>query len=176
MNMEQHHRVISSSEPDWSREQRIHGRYEPAKHLIATIRLYQRLKARNSIPDRFIRPFVVLLHRFWSAVCGADIPLDSNIGGGLILPHPNGIVVHPEACIGPNCLLFQQVTIGTGGPIPGTPVIAGHVDIGAGAKVLGGVTIGEHSMIGANAVVISNIPERCTAVGIPARVITRNKE
>ena len=29
------------------------------------------------------------------------------------MPHPNGIVIHPDAEIGPNCLLFQQVTIGT---------------------------------------------------------------
>ena len=33
--------------------------------------------------------------------------------GGLLLPHPNGVVIHPEAEIGPNCLFFQQVTLGT---------------------------------------------------------------
>ena len=43
---------------------------------------------------------------------GADIPLNCKLGGGLQLPHPNGIVIHPDAEIGPNCLLFQQVTIG----------------------------------------------------------------
>ncbi|NTW47115.1 MAG: serine acetyltransferase, partial [Chlorobaculum sp.] len=79
------------------------------------------------------------------------------------------------ARIGPNCLFFQQVTIGMGGPKPGAPKIGGHVDIGAGAKILGGVTIGDHALIGANAVVLCDVPAHATAVGIPARVIALKK-
>jgi serine O-acetyltransferase len=113
----------------------------------------------------------VFRHRFWSTVAGADIPLGSQIGGGLLLPHPNGIVIHPAVRIGPNCLIFQQVTLGTGEPKPGVPTVGGHVDIGAGAKLLGAVTIGDHARIGANAVVLSDVPPGGTAVGIPARLI-----
>ena len=87
------------------------------------------------------------------------------------MPHPNGIVIHPDAEIGPNCLLFQQVTIGVGDH--GAPRVGGHVDIGAGAKVLGAVTIGRHARIGANAVVIIDVPSGATAVGVPARVIRK---
>ncbi len=43
--------------------------------------------------------------------------------------------------------------------------------LGAGAKVLDGVTIGAHAVIGAGAVVRDSIPERATAVGVPARVV-----
>lgn len=86
------------------------------------------------------------------------------------MPHPNGIVIHPKAIIGPNCLIFQQVTIGSCGDTK-VPTIGGHVDIGAGAKVLGGITIGNHAVIGANAVVLIDVPEGRTAVGIPARII-----
>lgn len=84
-----------------------------------------------------------------------------------MLPHPDGVVVHPDARIGPNCLLFQQVTIGTG-PKPGLPQLGGHVDVGPGAKILGGVHIGDHAVIGANAVVLSDVPARSVAVGVPA--------
>lgn len=101
---------------------------------------------------------------------GADIPLTSKLGGGLLLPHPNGIVIHPDAIIGPNCLIFQQVTIGMRAGSP-PPRIGGHVDIGAGAKILGNVTIGNHACIGANAVVLKHIPAGKSAVGIPAKVI-----
>jgi serine O-acetyltransferase len=177
MNPNKSTKPISATEPDWSREEHIPGRYEPAKRLLAALRRYQRLKAdRSSLVARVLRPFVVLCHRFWSAVCGADIPLDSRIGGGMLLPHPNGIVIHPDARIGPNCLFFQQVTIGMGGRKPGAPVIGGHVDIGAGAKILGGVTIGDHALIGANAVVLDDIPAHATAVGIPARIVNQKKE
>lgn len=89
------------------------------------------------------------------------------------MTHPNGIVIHPEAKIGVNCLIFQQVTIGMG-TVPGLPVIGGHVDIGAGAKILGGVKIGDHAKIGANAVVLQDVPAHGTAVGIPAKIIKGN--
>jgi serine O-acetyltransferase len=111
------------------------------------------------------------LHRFWSVVAGADIPLNTQIGGGLLLPHPNGIVVHPDVRIGPNCLLFQQVTIGSAGKDGGVPTLGGHVDVGAGAKVLGRIVIGDDVRIGANAVVLTDVPAGATAVGIPARVL-----
>ena len=105
---------------------------------------------------------------------GAEIPLNSQIGGGLLIPHPNGIVIHPGAVIGPNCLILQQVTIGTGRG--GVPNIGGHVDIGAGAKILGGVHIGDHARIGANAVVITDVHAGATAVGVPARIFPRELE
>ncbi|HEX6707050.1 MAG TPA: serine acetyltransferase, partial [Albitalea sp.] len=88
---------------------------------------------------------------------------------GLLIPHPNGIVIHPEVEIGPNCLIFQQVTLGAAHG--GVPRIAGHVDIGAGAKVLGPISVGEHARIGANAVVVHDVPAGATVVGIPARVV-----
>ncbi len=88
----------------------------------------------------------------------------------MLLPHPNGVVIHPAAVVGANCLIFQQVTIGQGSR-PGLPIIGGHVDIGAGAKILGGISIGNHAKIGANAVVLQDVPEGATAVGIPAQII-----
>jgi serine O-acetyltransferase len=111
-----------------------------------------------------------LRHRFWQAISGADIPVTTRIGGGLLLPHPNGVVIHPDAVIGPNCLLFQQVTLGSH-DTGGVPRLGGHVDIGAGAKVLGAVTLGDHAKVGANAVVLHDVPPGATAVGIPARVL-----
>lgn len=112
-----------------------------------------------------------LRHRFWSIVTGADIPLNCNIGGGLLIPHPNGIVIHPDAEIGPNCLLFQQVTIGA--TASGVPRLGGHVDVGAGARLIGAIAIGDHAKIGANAVVTTDVPAGATAIGIPARIIEK---
>ena len=136
------------------------------------MRGYQRWRGRWSLVGRFITGTYVLRHRFWSVVTGAEIQLNSHLGGGLLLPHPNGVVIHPAAEIGVNCLIFQQVTIGYGGKRLGVPKLGGHVDVGAGAKILGGVVIGDHAKIGANAVVLDDVPAWATAVGIPARVIT----
>lgn len=43
-------------------------------------------------------------------------------------------------------------------------------EIGMGAKVIQGIRIGENVMVGAGSVVIRNIGDKCTAVGVPARV------
>lgn len=161
---------ISAQVPDWSRERKPAWRWMPSRSLLASVRAYQRHGASRSPLAAVARMAAVLRHRLWSVVTGADIPLNSRLGGGLLLPHPNGIVIHPQAEVGPNCLIFQQVTLGVGGR-PGTPKIGGHVDIGAGAKILGGVVVGDHARIGANAVVLDDIPTGATAVGIPARVI-----
>lgn len=161
---------VSATEADWSRE-RMPGHWAMSRHLLRSIRRYQYYAGRRGPLAWAGRKWNTLLHRLWSVICGAEIPINIALGGGLIMPHPNGIVIHHKAVIGPNCLLFQQVTLGVGGPIPGAPIVGGHVDIGAGAKVLGGVRLGDHCRIGANAVVIRDVPEGATAVGVPARVV-----
>jgi serine O-acetyltransferase len=102
-------------------------------------------------------------------VTAADIPLNCQIQGGLLLPHPNGIVIHPDAVIGPNCLILQQVTIVSG------VTIGGHVDLGAGAKIIRPVTIGSHAKIGANAVLLCDVPAYSVAVGVPAQIVVRTE-
>jgi len=161
---------VSASLPDWSREAKAPFSWEPNRSLMASLRSYDRWRQSRNPWSFCMRKMAVLRHRFWSAVTGAEIPLGTRIGGGLLLPHPNGIVIHPDATIGPNCLIFQQVTLAGGDN--GAPRIGGHVDIGTGAKILGGVSIGDHSKIGANAVVLNDVPAFATAVGIPARIIT----
>jgi serine O-acetyltransferase len=160
---------ISASEPDWSRERPGRGHAKASLALLASIRAYQ-AAGRSAIKSP-IRLWAVVRHRFWSIITGAEIPLNCKIGGGLLIPHPNGIVIHHGARIGVNCLIHQQVTIGLI-DTTGLPIIGGHVDIGAGAKILGPVTIGDHARIGANAVVLCDVPAGATAVGIPARILS----
>jgi serine O-acetyltransferase len=158
---------VSADEPDWSRERCGPFAWLPGRQVLRAMRRYQSLERRSG-PGAFLaRKFAVIRHRVWSLIAGVDIPLNSSIGGGCLILHPNGIVVHPRARIGPNSLLFQQVTIGTGST-PGYPVLGGHVEVGAGAKILGGITIGDHVTIGANAVVLKDVPSGSFVAGVPA--------
>lgn len=159
---------VSASEPDWSRE-KLRRFWDPGRQLLMAVRRYQYWKSRQNPIARALSWYSVFWYHFWSAMTGADIPLDSKIGGGLLIPHPNGLVFHPNVEIGPNCLIFQQVTLGANGK--GVPSIGGHVDIGAGAKILGPVIIGDHARIGANAVVTHNVDPGITVAGIPAKPI-----
>ena len=156
---------ISAETPDWTREKPTQF-WDPGRKLLLTIRRYQYWRNRAGLIGAALRKLLVIRHRFWSVITGADIPLTCQIGGGLLIPHPNGIVIHPDAKIGVNCLIFHQVTIGSRNA-KGVPEIGGHVDIGAGAKILGPVRVGAHARIGANAVVISDVETGGIAVGYP---------
>jgi len=163
---------ISAESPDWLREHKSIFAWNPSKSLLASIRSYQRHAASRSPVSVLLRKVAVLRYRWWSAITGAEIPIHGRIGGGLLTPHPNGIVIHPRAVVGPNCLIMQQVTIGTRSD-ESVPIIGGNVDIGAGAKILGAVTIGDHVRVGANAVVLHDVPAGATVVGVPAVIVER---
>jgi len=164
----------SPSVVDWSRERCARFEWRPARQLLRALRDYGEARERRGLLGALEGKAAVLRHRFWAAVSGAEIPLNATrIAGGLLMPHPHGVVIHPEAKLGPNCLIFQQVTIGTG-PVPGVPTLGGCVDVGPGAKILGGVTIGDGAVIGANSVVIQDVPAGAVAVGVPA-VIRRHR-
>lgn len=54
--------------------------------------------------------------------------------------------------------------------------IEAWADIGMSAVVLPGVTVGQGAVIGAGAVVVSDVPPFCTAVGVPAKVMSRREK
>lgn len=117
------------------------------------------------IPYLLAKTFVIL-------GLGIYIPAKANIGKGLTIHNFSGIFIC-ETTIGENCIIFQGVTIGFLRGKPSPPRIGNNVFLGAGAKVLGSVTIGNNVVVGANSVVMSDIPDNCTVMGVPARIISR---
>lgn len=107
---------------------------------------------------------------------GIEIHPGAKIGKGLFIDHGMGVVVGETAIIGDNCLLYQGVTLGGTGKDKGKrhPTLGNNVLVGSGAKVLGPFKVGNNVKIAANAVVLSAIPDNCTAVGVPARIVKRD--
>lgn len=108
----------------------------------------------------------------------ADISGDAIFDDIPCFPHKLfGIFISRGAIIGKNCVIFQQVTIGSNLLIDsktiGFPKIGNNVYIGAGAKVIGNITIGNNVRIGANCVVTESVPSNSVVVLPKPRVIQR---
>lgn len=103
-----------------------------------------------------------------------EVGSHSFINDGVNIYVAKRIAIGRDARIGPNVHIidtnFHQVS-----PhelVKVAPVFIGdNVWIGTGAMILPGSRIGDHSVIGAGSVVSGEIPDRCVAVGVPARVV-----
>lgn len=98
-----------------------------------------------------------------------DIPYTIDLTGVYFNYKGFGVVINPQSKIGRGTNIQHSVTIGENKG--GTPIIGENVYIGAKATVIGPVKIGNNAMIGDGALVITDVPEGCTAVGVPAKVI-----
>lgn len=105
-----------------------------------------------------------------------EIHPGAEIGKRFFIDHGTGVVIGETAVIGDDCTIYQGVTLGGTGKDHGKrhPTLGNNVLIGAGAKVLGPFKIGDNSNVAAGSVVLTEIPENCTAVGSPARVVKQN--
>jgi len=155
-----------------------HGRWyiDPGFWIVATHRFGM---WAYTLPSVFLRipvwvvyrifrfPFFMYHVHLWAGKNG------TRVGPGLRLIHPTNIMIGAGVEIGKDCIIFHDVTLGTG-PIPGTPKIGNNVDIYPGARVLGGIVIGDNSMIGANCVVTKDVPPDSVVVAAPGRTIPRS--
>lgn len=106
-------------------------------------------------------------------LCGVEIDRRTTIGRRVVVAHQSGIVIHPDAVIGDECLIRQNVTIGIrgeGGQADNrAPRLGRGVRIGAGAVLVGGIDVGDGAVIGPNAVVVSSVAAGARIVAPLAR-------
>jgi serine O-acetyltransferase len=119
-----------------------------------------------------VRLALRVVRKLFVIVTLIDIHPDAEIGPGLIIPHGGPIRVHAATKIGADCALHHMTTIGAG-PQPGGATIGDHVCIGCHSSIIGAVTIGDGAMIAANSLVISNVPAGFTAIGVPAKMLSK---
>jgi serine O-acetyltransferase len=132
------------------------------------------LKVLFKLPYWLVLPWVVSLTQI-------RISVRAKIGKGFVIHGFSGIII-TDATIGENCTVNQQVTIGRGRPYRGTrreklrppPRLGDNVFLAAGAKVIGDVVVGNNVVVGPNSVVIASVPDNCTLMGVPAKIVLRN--
>ncbi|MBK0382252.1 serine acetyltransferase [Pedobacter sp. SD-b] len=119
--------------------------------------------------------YLAFYHVFIEWFLGIELPRKTRAGKGLVIYHGQALVVNQGVVFGDDCILRNSTTIGhkilKDGTFSACPKIGNRVDIGANVCIIGNVKIGNNVKIGAGAVVIKDIPDNCTVVGNPARII-----
>lgn len=142
-----------------------------ANQTSAKGRLVMRLfRIGQALPPRLRRFYHPIYYGVVDVLMGISLPLETQVGPGLLLRHGQGVVVSWKSRIGAGCEIHQNVTLGE--KDSAAPELGDGVTIGANAVLLGGILIGNGAVIGAGAVVLSDVPAGATAVGIAARTIS----
>ncbi len=136
-------------------------------HAVINHRIAQWLH-KHRVP--FIPRWISQASRFFT---GIEIHPAAQIGKRFFIDHGMGVVIGETTQIGDDVTLYQGVTLGGTGKQKGKrhPTIGHRVIISAGAKVLGSIEIGDDVIIGAGAVVIKPVPDNCTVVGVPGKIV-----
>ncbi len=123
---------------------------------------------------KFAGRFLSHISRF---LTGIEIHPGAKIGKRFFIDHGMGVVIGETTEVGDDVTLYQGVTLGGTSlkKVKRHPTVGNNVVVGSGAKVLGALKIGDNSKIGSGSVVIRDVPENSTVVGIPAKVIKKEK-
>ena len=116
-----------------------------------------------------------MVYHMIQIIFGCTIPYSTRLEKGVNIAHFHGIVLHQGSAVGENTIIYQNVCLG-GVKGQGGPTIGKNCVIGAGACVLGNIKIGDNVKIGANAVVLQDVPDGCTVVGVPGKIVKRVKQ
>jgi serine O-acetyltransferase len=134
---------------------------------VALLRLAQAVGARVPLAGSLVKQANHVL-------TGADLAYQAEIGPGLVLYHPTGVVIGPGCRVGARATIMQGATLGSDAVTGGegaSPAIGDDAFIGPGAAVFGGVTLGDRVRVGANSVVTESFDADVVVAGAPARVV-----
>lgn len=143
----------------------------PGLHAVAAHRTAHRMWVSGW---RFPARLLSHLARMLTAI---DIHPGARIGPRFFIDHGAGVVIGETAVIGADCTLYHGVTLGGTSWAPGRrhPTLGDRVLVGAGAKILGPIEVDDDARVGANSVVVEDVPRGMTVVGIPARIVMRER-
>lgn len=80
-------------------------------------------------------------------------------------------IINLDCTIGHDAVLGDFVTLYPSVNVSGCSTIGDQTELGTGMQTIQGMKVGTQTIVGAGAVVIRDIPDRCVAVGSPAKVI-----
>lgn len=126
-----------------------------------------------------LKSILIGIYQAYQYENNSSIAWNSTFKGTPCLPHGvKSIFVSGDTVVGNNCVIFQQVTIGSNTLADskgnGAPLIGDNCYIGAGVKIIGDVSVGDGVRIGANSVVYKDVPNNSVVLSGEQKNITKN--
>lgn len=180
---------LAKEAPDPEVLQRIEAPYlgtDTDQHLLATLRNCHFVAAigagaaRRAVTARMIAAGLTpgtLIHP--SAVIGEDVRLGAGTvvcAGSILTTNIRtgvGVVIDRSVNVGHDSMLGHFVTLAPAATVSGSVTLADEVYMGTNSCTVQGVHIGIGVTVGAGAVVTRDIGDGLTAVGAPAKPISR---
>ena len=150
-----------------------------ARLLVAPFGSVWKLKALcMTTKNPLLKKVLINIYGLYQYENNSSVAWNSDFAGEPFFPHgPKSIFISGGARIGTNCVIFQQVTIGSNtladSKGAGAPVIGKNCYIGAGAKIVGNVRVGDNVRVGANALVYKDVPDNSVVISGPSEIIQR---
>ncbi len=144
----------------------------PKTHLIIGIGNCQ---IRKKIAEEFPGDYITTIHptaivsRYAKIGKGSHIFAGAIINAGAVIG--NHVIINTGAVIEHDCTIEDWVHVSPNCALGGSVTVKQGTHLGIGSTVIQCLSIGKNVTVGAGAVVISDIPDHCTAVGIPAKPI-----
>ena len=136
-------------------------------------------KVRKTISEKIDSVFITAIHPKAVISKYATIGNGSQVFAGCIVNAGASIgkhcIINTGTIVEHDCVIGDFVHLSPNASIGGGVKIGSGTHIGIGATIIQNIVIGSNVIIGAGAVVVSDIPEDCTAVGIPAKPIKFQK-
>jgi putative colanic acid biosynthesis acetyltransferase WcaB len=142
--------------------------------ILFLFRIFSYLNS-NKLTKITFYPVIFIYKILVEWIFGIEINLNAKIGKNFRLFHGQGLVINGSAIIGENCLVRNNITIGSkildDGRITKAATIGNNVEIGSNSVLIGDIKIGNNVVIGAGSVVVKDIPTNAVVAGNPARII-----
>ncbi|WP_411337977.1 acetyltransferase [Ruminococcus gauvreauii] len=139
------------------------GTAKVKKAVVEKLMQYRNVHFATLIDPSVIRADRVCVEEGCIICAGTVLAVDSVIG--------KHTIINLSCTVGHDAVLEDYVTVYPGVNISGNVIVSEAVELGTGMQVIQGKKIGRQSIVGAGSVVVKDIPERCTAVGSPAKPI-----
>ena len=131
---------------------------------------------RKAIVQQLAAHFIMTIHptsvvsKYAKLGAGTQIFANAVINAGAVIGEH--CIINTGAIVEHDCVIGDFVHVAPSATLGGGVHVGPSTHVGMGAVVLQNVVIGKNVIIGAGAVVIKDLPDNCTALGVPAKPVS----